>query len=117
MEEKPFDELSPEGLKWGRCTWAARYRQNIVISPTLGGIFYGYPDRAIFVLDSSRSITDSILYLILQEPREAKERLVKRLVYNKIGNPEWVMPLPEFSPEYCQYEDQVRGCQEPTKVG
>ncbi|MBI5954473.1 MAG: hypothetical protein HY865_22680 [Chloroflexi bacterium] len=68
-----------------------------------------YPDRAIFVLDWSGSITDSILHLVLQEPREVREKIIRRLVYDEIGNPEWVVPLPEFSHLYgSSFEEQVQ---------
>jgi hypothetical protein len=67
-----------------------------------------YPDRAIFVLDWSGSITDTILKLILREPKEIGEDLMKRVVYDRMGDPEWVIPLPEFSLEYGDYEDQVQ---------
>lgn len=70
--------------------------------------FVRYPDRAIFVLDWSGSISDSILRLILRYPQEVKEKLLKRLVYDELGNPDWVIPLPEFSPVYeTSTEDQV----------
>jgi hypothetical protein len=66
-----------------------------------------YSNRAIFVLDWSGSITDSLLSIILAD--EAKEVLLKRVVYDQLGNTEWVMPLPEFSTEYGgTYEDQLQ---------
>jgi hypothetical protein len=64
-----------------------------------------YPNQAIFVLDWSGSITDNLLNCILHE--KDRDRLIRRIVYDDMGNPEWVMPLPEFSPEYGDYEDQV----------
>ncbi len=67
------------------------------------------PDRAIFVLDWSGSITDGILSLLLQEPREVKDKLARRLVYDELGHPEWTLPLPEFSHLYgLSYEEQVQ---------
>ncbi|MCL4552438.1 MAG: type IV secretory system conjugative DNA transfer family protein [Candidatus Marsarchaeota archaeon] len=71
--------------------------------------FMAFPDRAIFVLDWSGSITESILVLILQQEKEVRNRLLKRVVYDELGNPEWIIPLPEFSHLYgSNYEDQVQ---------
>lgn len=71
--------------------------------------FVRYPQRAIFVLDWSGSISDSILKLILQYPVEVRERLMDRLVYDDLGNPDWAIPLPEFSSDYgSNMEDQVQ---------
>jgi len=71
--------------------------------------FEKYSDRAIFVLDWSGSITDSILTLILQKPQDEKEKLLRRVVYDELGNPDWVIPLPEFSSDYGgSYEEQVQ---------
>jgi len=68
-----------------------------------------YPNRGIFVLDWSGSISDSILTLIQQEPKEMREKLIKRLVYDELGHPDWVIPLPEFSPAYgSSYEEQAQ---------
>lgn len=40
---------------------------------------------------------------------EIKDKLLKRVVYDELGNPEWVVPLPEFSHQYgSNYEDQVQ---------
>ena len=67
--------------------------------------FKAYPDRAIFVLDWSGSITDSILTLVAQDD----EKLFKRIIYDEMGHPEWVIPLPEFSHMYGgAYEEQVQ---------
>src|SRR3990167_5298405 len=68
-----------------------------------------YPKRAIFALDWSGSISDTILKLILQQPKEIREKLLKRLIYDELGNPEWVVPLPEFSDQYGSgMEEQVQ---------
>jgi len=38
--------------------------------------------------------------MILQEHEEVREKLLKRIVYDKMGDKEWVVPLPEFSTAY-----------------
>lgn len=66
-----------------------------------------YPTRATFVLDWSGSITDSLLSLIVSDERYPE--LIKRVIYDQLGNTEWVCPLPEFSAEYGgTYEDQIQ---------
>lgn len=68
--------------------------------------FKRHPRETIFVLDWSGSITDLLFSLILQDPDY--EKLLKRIVYDDIGNQEWVVPLPEFSLAYGSYEEQVQ---------
>ena len=70
--------------------------------------FLSRPQQSIFVLDWSGAITDAILTLILQQPEQARENAVKRLIYDEFGNREWAMPFPEFSEAYGSYEDQVQ---------
>ena len=43
--------------------------------------FKTYPDRAIFVLDWSGSITDSIFGIIANEPPRVSEALTARLIW------------------------------------
>lgn len=71
--------------------------------------FERFQNRAIFVLDWSGSISDAILSLILRTPPDTRESLIKRLIYDDLGNPEWAIPFPEFSEEYgTSFEDQVQ---------
>lgn len=71
--------------------------------------FKRYPERAVFVLDWSGSITDSILSMILNQEPATKNELIKRVVYDQLGNPEWVIPMPEFSLAYGgSYEEQIQ---------
>lgn len=105
-----YDQLLPEGLTMGTL-YIGRQGTGKTSSLARHLVEYmkTYPDRAIFVLDWSGSITDSILHLVLQEPREVREKIIRRLVYDEIGNPEWVVPLPEFSHLYgSSFEEQVQ---------
>jgi len=66
-----------------------------------------YPERAIFVLDWSGSITDSLLSLIMAV--KDRESLLKRVIYDQLGHDEYVIPMPEFSTAYGgTYEDQIQ---------
>ena len=67
-----------------------------------------YRHRSAFVMDWSGSITNTILELIAMEPHEVRESLLGRLVYDELGNPDYVIPLPEFSPLYGSFEEQVQ---------
>lgn len=71
--------------------------------------FVRFKDRAIFVLDWSGSITNEILDFLTQYQEDIRERLFDRTVYDDMGNPDWMIPLPEFSEEYGgNYEEQVQ---------
>lgn len=66
-----------------------------------------HPNRAIFVLDWSGSITDSLLSIIMAS--NDSDTLLKRVIYDQLGNQEFVVPMPEFSPSYGgTYEDQIQ---------
>lgn len=95
----PFEELLPEAATMGtlyigrpgtgKTTSLARH---------LVDNFKRFPDRATFVLDWSGSISDGILGLVASD--KLRDRLLKRIVYDEMGHPEWVIPLPEFSHVY-----------------
>lgn len=105
-----YDQLLPEGLTMGTL-YIGRQGTGKTSSLARHLVDYmkTYPSRAIFVLDWSGSITDNILSLLLQEPKEVREKLTRRIVYDEMGHPEWVSPLPEFSHLYgSSYEEQVQ---------
>ena len=60
--------------------------------------FKTYPNQAIFVFDWSGSLTNTILELIAKD--SDYQNLLKRVVLDEPGNPEWVCPKPEFHPDY-----------------
>jgi len=103
------DDLFPQGLTMGTLIIG---RPGTGKTSSLGrqvvDYFFSHPDEAIFVLDWSGSITDTILTLILQQPQTTREKAVKRLVYDELGNREYVIPFPEFSLEFGDYEEQVQ---------
>lgn len=70
--------------------------------------FKKYPKRAVFILDWSGSITNIIFGLIAQEPFEVREKLLRRIIYDELGHPEMVVPMPEFSHLYgSTFDKQV----------
>ncbi len=104
------DYLPPDGLTMGTL-YIGRQGTGKTSSLARHLVDYAieFQDRAIFVLDWSGSISDMILTLVAKQPREIKERLLKRIVYDELGHPEWVIPMPEFSPQYGgSYEEQVQ---------
>ena len=95
------DELSPDGLTMGTLYIGRQGTgKTTSLARHLVEYFKAFPDRAIFVLDWSGSITDSILGLISQETGDERERLLSRIVYDELGSSDWVTPLPEFSTLY-----------------
>lgn len=105
-----FEELTPEGATMGTLYIGRQGTgKTTSLARHLVDSFKRFPDRAIFVLDWSGSISDAILSLVIQEPKEVREALLRRLVYDEMGNPEWVIPMPEFSHLYgSTYEEQVQ---------
>lgn len=67
-----------------------------------------HPDEAVFVYDWSGSLTDMLLELIECQPENIRRNLRSRLIYDELGNPDYVVPLPEFSTEYGSVEEQVQ---------
>ena len=68
-----------------------------------------YPDRPIISLDASGSFTNEFIQLVQQLPRNQRESIERRLVYDRMGDQEWVVPMPFFSPDYgLHYEEQVQ---------
>ena len=104
-----YDDLPAPGLTMGTLYIGSQGTgKTSSLARHLVNYFKAYPDRAIFVLDWSGAITDSILRLILNEPEEVCESLMKRLIYDEMGNPDWIIPLPEFSKDYGEFEEQVQ---------
>jgi hypothetical protein len=110
MAEASYEELPPDGLTMGTLVIGRQGTgKTSALATHIVDYFKKYPQRAIFVLDWSGSITDNILQLIEQEPKEIRERLIKRLVYDELGHPEIIVPMPEFSKAYGGgYEEQVQ---------
>src|SRR5512147_1841013 len=91
------EELLPEGATMGTLYVGRQGTgKTTSLARHLVESFKRYPDRAIFVLDWSGSISDAILGLVVQQPNEIREAFIKRLVYDEMGNPDWVVPMPEF---------------------
>jgi hypothetical protein len=102
------DDLYPKGLTMGSLIIGRPGSgKTSSLARQIVDYFLTHPDEPIFVLDWSGPITDSILTLILQQPEEVCEKAVKRLVYDELGNSEWVIPMPEFSELYGTKEEQV----------
>lgn len=103
------DRLYPEGLTMGTLLIGRQGSgKTSYLARHIVEYFKTYPDRAIFILDWSGSITDRVIGLILQESGEVRERLFDRLVYDELGNPDYVVPLPEFSSKYgIGYDEQI----------
>jgi len=93
------EDLAAEGLTMGTLYIGKQGTgKTTSLSRHLVENFKKYPDQAIFVLDAKGSNTNEILSLIAKDPNW--ETLAKRIVYDDMGNPDWVVPLPEFSHMY-----------------
>lgn len=103
-----YEELLPEGLPMGTLIIGRQGSgKTTAVSNHIVDYFLRFPDRAIIVLDNSGSNTDEILKLIAQRPDW--QELSSRIVYEDLGNPEWVVPLPEFSDKYgLTFDEQAQ---------
>jgi len=93
----PFEELHPEGLTMGTLIIG---RQGSGKTSSLAGLIV---ERAIqdsgwtaFVLDFSGSDSDGVLTQTLRLPQGLREHLKKRIVFDDLGNPDWVIPFRNF---------------------
>ena len=68
-----------------------------------------FPERPIFSLDASGSFTDEFIKLVHQLPRDEREMIERRIVFDRLGDDEWVVPMPFFSDDYgLTGEEQVQ---------
>lgn len=68
-----------------------------------------YPDRPIVSGDASGSFTDEFIKIVHQLPARQRESLSRRIILDRLGDPNYVVPMPFFSPEYeLDYEEQVQ---------
>jgi hypothetical protein len=68
-----------------------------------------YPDRPIFSLDASGSLTDEFIKLVYQLPSRQRRLIEDRLVYDHMGDEKWVVPMPFFSHLFgLGFEEQVQ---------
>jgi hypothetical protein len=106
--ESSYEELIPDGLTMGTLIIGRQGTgKTSSLARHLVDYFKTFPERAIFVLDWSGSISDSILSLVSRE--KDFESLYQRIIYDELGNPEWVIPMPEFSNMYgSSMEEQVQ---------
>jgi hypothetical protein len=103
-----YDELFPESLVLGTLIIGrAGTGKTESLTRHIVANFKRYPNRPNIVLDWSGAISDSFLSQILMDPK--RDELLKRIVYDELGHPEWVIPLPEFSNQYgANSEEQVQ---------
>src|SRR5688572_19726495 len=104
------EDLYPDGLPLGsvglgmqgsgKTTAMARMMQEHALK---------YPDEPIIFFDVSQSITDEFFKIVLSLPEKDKEAILKRVIYDELGHPEWVLTLPEFHEDHgVPFEKQVQ---------
>src|SRR3989304_2187932 len=95
LRQSPTDSIFPEGLTMGTLLIGKQGSgKTSFLAKHLVEKFKNRPLEAVFVLDWSGSITDRILSLILQEETSIRSELLKRVIYDELGNPEWVKSMP-----------------------
>lgn len=109
LREAVDDRLFADGLAMGTLLIGKQGSgKTSFLAKHIVDYFKSFPGRAIFILDWSGSITNRVIGLILQESGEIREKLLEKLIYDELGNPDLVVPLPEFSRLYGgSYEEQI----------
>jgi hypothetical protein len=59
-----------------------------------------HPTYPIVIGDPSGNITNDILSIIENRPPEIRNALMKRIIYDEMGNTKYVVPMPEFHEYY-----------------
>ncbi|MEM2126049.1 MAG: hypothetical protein QXQ53_06600 [Candidatus Methanosuratincola sp.] len=104
-----YDDLPPEGLTMGTLfIGRPGSGKTSSLARHIVDYFLTYPDRAIFILDWGGSDSDTILTLLSQLDGATREKALKRVIYDELGNPDIVIPMPEFSESYGSYEEQLQ---------
>lgn len=58
------------------------------------------PESPIFLLDPSGSITEDFIRLYHELPADEFQSIDRRVIFDRMGDPEWVVPQPSFSRAY-----------------
>ncbi len=105
LRSEKVDELFDEGLTMGTLYIGKQGTgKTTALARHLVEYFKRYPDRPMFILDWSGGLTDSVIAMLKNDPES-----LKRIVYDQLGNPDWVVPMPEFSTKYGDsYEEQIQ---------
>jgi hypothetical protein len=109
LRQLRFEELPDDGLTMGVLNIG---KQGSGKSTSLALHRVEYDLRHLyhttFSLDSSGSYTDDYLAIASSFPEDDWRALKKRIVYTRLGDTKWVLPLPEFSLDYgSAYEEQI----------
>jgi hypothetical protein len=80
----------------GKTTWCAMETIRYALT---------YPDRPIFILDASGSLTNEIIEIAHYIPEG--EKVLKRIALDIPGHEKWVVPKPMFHPDYGLTEEEL----------
>lgn len=59
-----------------------------------------HPDEPMISFDANQNFTDAFLTIVLSQPKEIRDSLIKRIIYDELGHPKRVLTLPEFHVDY-----------------
>jgi hypothetical protein len=59
-----------------------------------------HPDEPMISFDANQNFTDAFLTIVLSQPKNIRDSLIKRIIYDEIGHPTYTITLPEFHESY-----------------
>lgn len=66
------------------------------------------PDYPFISLDKSGSFTNDFISIVANKPLEVQSEIFSRVIYDELGNDEWVIPFPQFPINEGNYEEKVQ---------
>ena len=108
--EATSEDIPAEGKPLGEF-WCGRPASGKTVALARATVDYlvEHPEEAMVSFDGSQNFTDVFLNIILSKPKEIRDSLIKRLIYDELGNPEYILTLPEFHESYeVPFEKQIQ---------
>lgn len=117
-EEPPFpnarvaesEDIPALGKRLGE-VWLGRpgVGKTVALARCMVDHLISHPEEAMVSVDANQNFTDAFMKIVLSLPREVRDSLIKRMIYDELGHPEWVLTLPEFHESYeVPFEKQVQ---------
>jgi hypothetical protein len=68
-----------------------------------------HPNEAMVSFDANQNFTDAFLTIVLSKPKEIRDALIKRIIYDEIGHPVYTITMPDLHESYkVPMEKQIK---------